>query len=542
MSENQPNKDSAHELCPKPPPVFVREATGLVKELGLLGTFSFSLGYSAFFSSFGYIPLVVGIVPGSNFVLGLLMAGGVQLITVFAYIFLSTSMPRSGGDYVWTSRAIHPLLGFVDGWVWFISAIFFTAGTIYFAVTFFLTPTLSFMGSVSSNASLISLSASISTPLGIMVVSSVIALILAAIAIFGTRVTGYTLFITIIVGVIGTLILAFTFLTTSASTFAANFQAITGQSVSSVVPAAISAGYSTQPVLVASIAAIPLWLTTFVVGTQYPAYLGGEIKKANRNLTWGLVLGTVGLIAIFMVGLVPTINLIGSNFYSALSYLFVTGSSKYPVPGGFDPSPQLLVYLATDNLSLSAGLSIAGFVLLSLCDLTYYYYISRVIFAMSFDRMLPSSLAGVNERTHSPLRALAVVVIGTIATMYLWIEGFAGSLVNGSIILASIFLITCITTMVYPFTKKDVFATSPYNRKIGGLPMVTLVGAVGAIFWVIILGVALTNPALGALGIPVYTYLTVMVISGIVVYYVMKTYRKSHGIDISNTFKEIPPE
>jgi hypothetical protein len=62
------------------------------------------------------------------------------------------------------------------------------------------------------------------------------------------------------------------------------------------------------------------------------------------------------------------------------------------------------------------------------------------------------------------------------------------------------------------------------------------------IAWLIILYVALTNTALGALGIPIYLFAAVLFISGPIVYYVIKAYRNSHGIDISLSFKEIPPE
>jgi len=161
---------------------------------------------------------------------------------------------------------------------------------------------------------------------------------------------------------------------------------------------------------------------------------------------------------------------------------------------------------------------------------------------MSFDRVLPTWMSSVSERFHTPVAATAIAVVVSIATIPIWILGYAGAFVNGGIILSAIYLIAGVTCIAFPYTKRNIFASSPFNRKIFKIPSVSLVGLVMTVSWAVVLGVSLTNSSLGSIGIPVYALTAVLFISGVVVYHGVRAYRKSKGIDIDIVFKEIPPE
>ena len=61
--------------------------------------------------------------------------GGVIALTgAFSYGLLAEAMPESGGEYLFLSRAAHPLLGFIAGWVSLIAGF---SGAIAFAATAF---------------------------------------------------------------------------------------------------------------------------------------------------------------------------------------------------------------------------------------------------------------------------------------------------------------------------------------------------------------------------------------------------------------------
>ncbi len=47
-------------------------------------------------------------------------------------------------------------------------------------------------------------------------------------------------------------------------------------------------------------------------------------------------------------------------------------------------------------------------------DLAFVAVVTRVLFALAFDRMLPVSVAKVNDRTHSPIIATGIALAGGI--------------------------------------------------------------------------------------------------------------------------------
>src|SRR5258708_9699964 len=54
--------------------------------------------------------------PGVNMYLSMLIAIIITVPTGLVYGFLSASMPRSGGDYVYVSRILGPALGTMANW------------------------------------------------------------------------------------------------------------------------------------------------------------------------------------------------------------------------------------------------------------------------------------------------------------------------------------------------------------------------------------------------------------------------------------------
>ncbi len=87
------------------PEVFTRKASGLVRVMSP-------------YSAFVYNILTMGIIfpwvflvsptafPGGNVPLGILICTLIQIPIAFAAVWLSTALPRSGGDYVFQSRVL----------------------------------------------------------------------------------------------------------------------------------------------------------------------------------------------------------------------------------------------------------------------------------------------------------------------------------------------------------------------------------------------------------------------------------------------------
>jgi putative membrane protein len=76
----------------------------------------------------GALPLALGLVlaitpffagalfPGANIFLILLVGTGLALFNGLTYSMLAGAMPRSGGEYVYNGRVLHPAIGFMANW------------------------------------------------------------------------------------------------------------------------------------------------------------------------------------------------------------------------------------------------------------------------------------------------------------------------------------------------------------------------------------------------------------------------------------------
>src|SRR5947199_9597888 len=106
--------DTTEQTTTRPPTLFTRNATGLVRELS--GFDAFNLVFSAVLIPVG-ITQVMGFTPQfwphANMLVSFLIATPLVLTFGLVYLYFTMLMPRSGGDYVWLSRTVHPMVGFV---------------------------------------------------------------------------------------------------------------------------------------------------------------------------------------------------------------------------------------------------------------------------------------------------------------------------------------------------------------------------------------------------------------------------------------------
>ena len=55
-----------------------------------------------------------------------IFAGLLALPMACVYAYFASAMPRSGGDYVYISRTLHPYLGFLSSWNWMVWLVTYT--------------------------------------------------------------------------------------------------------------------------------------------------------------------------------------------------------------------------------------------------------------------------------------------------------------------------------------------------------------------------------------------------------------------------------
>ncbi|HEY4657116.1 MAG TPA: amino acid permease, partial [Candidatus Bathyarchaeia archaeon] len=110
--------------------LFVRKATGLVREIGFITAIIIvianvvGLGWQKrVFQFTGLAPLpeneyIAGITPMT---MAFILGGIAILLSVLAIAVLTAAMPRSGGGYVVISRIVGPFWGFTGAWLEFLS-------------------------------------------------------------------------------------------------------------------------------------------------------------------------------------------------------------------------------------------------------------------------------------------------------------------------------------------------------------------------------------------------------------------------------------
>jgi amino acid transporter len=102
------------QSTPTPAPgLFTRKATGLVREARGSDALFYNVMWASVALAFAFAWLLYGVsYQGANLLVSFLIAAALGLPGAFLYAMLSRIMPRTGGDYVFNSRSLHPSIGF----------------------------------------------------------------------------------------------------------------------------------------------------------------------------------------------------------------------------------------------------------------------------------------------------------------------------------------------------------------------------------------------------------------------------------------------
>ena len=117
------------------PALFTRKATGLVREARTTDALFYNVMWASVALAFAFYWLLYGFAyQGSNAWVAFLIAACLGVPGAFLYAMLARIMPRTGGDYVFNSRSLHPSIGFAGNFsycVWL--AVIYGVYTTYLA-------------------------------------------------------------------------------------------------------------------------------------------------------------------------------------------------------------------------------------------------------------------------------------------------------------------------------------------------------------------------------------------------------------------------
>jgi APA family basic amino acid/polyamine antiporter len=372
-------------------------------------------------------------------------------------------------------------------------------------------------------------------------------LVLAAImiaAVFGLRNTFRYQWATFVVMIIGLAVFLLALAGASPATFKANFNALSGADYDGLIKAATGAGMVTTFTLGGTIAGSFYSFLNYI-GYYLSSYVGGEVRQSQRSQFIGIIGSTlVFAVIVFLVFGAPY-PVMGGQFINALSQLAASSNPAYTLPSA--PVTSYLVIFANPSaiVGVLVPLGIIAAVLGSLETLVLASV--RIVFAWSFDGVAPTKLADISERRGTPYYVLAIVAV--VSLIYIILSIYAASVLTFLAYATSgIFLsiaIVGIAGIVFPYRHKDLFLSTPPNvqRRIGGVPVITILGVVTFLTGIFVAYVA-ASPIITNVPInPFYILgLALVFIAGLALYYASYYYHKGKGLDLSLRFKEIPPE
>jgi len=295
-----------------------------------------------------------------------------------------------------------------------------------------------------------------------------------------------------------------------------------------------------------------------LIGFQYSGYIAGELKG---NLKRNALISMIGSVAVYLVViwiiLVTTVTTrFGYDFVNSWGYLWWFSPSEAPL-GGVAPTSALYGLIGRPDLwPLWLFITFGGCVLMfSLCP-AYLVMTSRLVYAWSMDRLVPEWFSKVDTRTHSPLRVYLLTLFGGWVFYVFSVYGLSAlNLAWYSILLSAMtWIFPGFNALLLPFRRKDLHESSPWKGKIASIPVVSIIGLIWLIIILPIYAASAFQPILSTIlqtpSQQLWNYATssglnlvgIIILIGIVLYFVSKWYNKQRGVDVGLIFKTIPPE
>jgi amino acid transporter len=544
------------------PEVFVRKSSGLVRVMSPSSAFVYNILTMGLIFPWTYL-WAPGALPGGQLVWGILLAMVLEIPIALAYVWLSTALPRSGGDYVFQSRVLGGGIGFTlvfSGFVIWILQWVALSGWLLATLGF--APLFLGLAATTGNASLVDVSTWFTTAEGIVITSVANAGLALVILVSGFQ--NYVrlqrvMWIAILVAFATMLVVLATTAVTDISGRLDAFSAAIGGSstfTADATAAAQAAEVDLNPPfsLLATLLIAPIAWTSLQWAT-YSSQQNGEIKSAGNFRSQAfIIVGALIVTGVLLAVLAFVLErAVGSEFLYVAGSGYWSGVGEATLAGSY-LWPNILATAIANNpivtLLIAAGFILNGHQIVHNC----YIGMTRVMVAMSLDRVLPELVSSVSDRLHTPVNAHVIYFVASLPVIYLYntfvlvggdgTETSWGSLTLGvTFACGYVFVGTALAGALLPFRAKALYEASPGAKyTVGGIPLVTIVGLIGTVAGVFFLWMFLTNEALGLTSDLAYRVVAGILIFALGWYLVTKFARRSSGINVDYAFKEIPPE
>ncbi len=369
-------------------------------------------------------------------ILGVWAAGGViALLGAFVYAELAALRPEVGGQYAYLRDAWHPSVAFLYGWA--LLLVVQSGGMAAVAVAF---------------AHYAKQLTAIAAP--DWVIAVVTLAVLTIINCFGVRSGSNTQTVLMLLKLAAIVMLIGVGLT-------ADFQPQTGDVTPSAAPTLLAFAAAMTPVMFA------------YGGWQTASFMSGELRQPRRDLAIGLIVGVIGVIAVYL--------LVNMAYLRALG---VDGLASITTPAS---ATMRFAWGERGAMLIAAGIAISTLGFLSQGMLTA----PRVYYAMAEDGLFFKAVAKVHPKTQVPV--LAIALQGVVAVV-IALSGTYEQIL--SYVVSVDFIFFGLTgAALFVFRKR----LGPGAFKTPGHPVTTAIFTIAC--WVIVIGTFARSPINSAIGL-----------------------------------------
>ena len=530
--------------------LFLRRSSGLVREFGGKDVFVFNtIGY-ALGLVLGIIPLLMaGAVPEANVLLTVALGTVLTVANAMTYAYLSAAMPRSGGEYVYLGRVVHPAAGFTANWGFQWSQLLGLGLYASFTVNFGIAVAFLTLGNVLDSAGLVTAGENVSGDWWTFGLGTAMIVSVLVVLSMGPRVVRRVLNVLFVPAIIGSFVTLVVLLTTTRSEFVSRFNTFMadradGQTYDSILAAADKAGFVEKASTVgALLLAVPIGYYIYI-GFTYSTYIGGEVKEPARTQP-RMIAATLAFAAVmYLLCLWRFYDIVGQDFVNSVVYLNDNAKDGSGLP--VDPVLNFFTGIMTGSTILNVLMAISFFLWNFLLLFVIAMVCTRNLFAWSVDRVAPDALTKVDRRFHAPWVATLVIIACAEILLALFVFTTIFDNVSNYIVLFSIaFWMASFAAILLPTRRPEIFASAPdyVQRRVGGVPVITLLGIGNLVLFSMVLYSAFKLPAFsGPTGSGAVLFVIGVYLSGVVWYLAAKAIQKRRGVDIELLYREIPPE
>ena len=525
------------------PQVFVRKASGLVRTAGTLDVLAYNINFTSIGLLLAFLILLgPAFYPGINMTVSTVICVLLIIPLSLVFGFLSSTMPRSGGDYVYVSRILGPAWGMMSNFNMTMWWFFYGGVPSAFLALYGLAPFFRTLGVFTGNLGLIDVGNWFASPAGMFIFGALLISFFVFVFARGMK-TFFRIQNTLILfAILSTVLSALVFVGKTPADVARAFNEFVGplagnmQIADHVLAAGAEAGFAVEPFSLRNTMLAMTWIYINLSFMQSSAYIGSEVKDARRLQLWSMpatviVVGLGVLITVIVVQ-----NAVGFNFLGALSWvdpgeLGMSSSPLYTELAAYVSGSVIIAFLITFGFIFWSYAWLPGQIING----------SRNILAYSIDGLFPAWFRKVHPKLHTPVNSLLTMGVMSILALAIFVfTPYFATLVGIFGFILS-FTMVSIAAVLLPYRLPDVFETSTVNRRVAGIPLISIIGVLSIISCVI-MGWAYINDPLSGLTTEMIVFNVAVFLSGLVVYYVAKWVQARRGVDVSLSYKELPVE